>query len=114
VAFWVRDRLGMILSTLTVLSLGAFVFDPQNVIWNERLVPFWFITIHLSAGWLFGYSSSLLGASRSHRRLGRFSVQIGETRFSLSHGRRGAQPVPVAGQSRRAVDDDFVRQSTAE
>ncbi len=50
VAFWVRDRLGMILTTLTVLSIGAFVFDPQNVIWNERLVPFWFITIHLSAG----------------------------------------------------------------
>jgi len=55
VAFWVRDRLGMILTTLTVLSIGAYVFDPQNVIWNERLVPFWFITIHLSAGWLFGY-----------------------------------------------------------
>ncbi len=76
VAFWVRDRLGMILTTLTVLSIGAFVFDPQNVIWNERLVPFWFITIHLSAGWLFGYvlmrwakrrserTRSLLGADR--------------------------------------------------
>jgi len=38
VAFWVRDRLGMILTTLTVLSIGAYVFDPQNVIWNERLV----------------------------------------------------------------------------
>ena len=50
VAFIVRDRLGMILATLVVLSFGAFVFDPQSVIWNERIVPFWFITIHLSVG----------------------------------------------------------------
>ena len=55
VAFIVRDRLGMILSTLVVTSFLGFIFDPQSVIWNERLVPFWFLTIHLSAGWLFGY-----------------------------------------------------------
>jgi hypothetical protein len=54
-AFWVRDRLGMVLATLTVLSLAAYVLDPQSVILNERIVPFWFISIHLSAGWLFGY-----------------------------------------------------------
>ncbi|HVB19102.1 MAG TPA: hypothetical protein VNE22_02340, partial [Acidimicrobiales bacterium] len=51
-AFFVLDRLGMVLATLTVFSLAAFVLDPQSVIWNERLVPFWFLTIHLSAGWL--------------------------------------------------------------
>ena len=51
----VRDRLGMVLAMLTVLSFAAFVLDPQSVIWNERLVPFWFISIHLSAGWLVGY-----------------------------------------------------------
>ena len=55
VAFIVRDRLGMILSTLAGVSLLGFIFDPQSVIWNERIVPFWFLTIHLSAGWLFGY-----------------------------------------------------------
>lgn len=58
VAFIVRDRLGMVLASLTVLSLLAYVFDPQSVLWNERFVPFWFITIHLSAGWLFGYALS--------------------------------------------------------
>jgi hypothetical protein len=49
-AFAVRDRLGMILATLTVLALCTYVFDPQSVIWNERLVPFWFISIHLIVG----------------------------------------------------------------
>jgi len=58
VAFIVRDRLGMVLASLTVLSLLAYVFDPQSVLWNERFVPFWFITIHLSAGWLLGYAMS--------------------------------------------------------
>lgn len=50
-----RDRLGLVLSTLTVLSVVAFVFDPQGAIWNERLIPFWFISVHLVAGWLVGY-----------------------------------------------------------
>ena len=54
-AFVVRDRLGMVLGTLSVLSLVAFIVDPQSAIWNQRLIPFWFITIHLSAGWLVGY-----------------------------------------------------------
>jgi len=54
-AFAVRDRLGMILTSLVVVSLLAYVYDPQSVILNERIVPFWFISIHLSAGWLFGY-----------------------------------------------------------
>ena len=58
VAFAVRDRLGMVLATLVALSLLAFVYEPQSVIWNERLVPFWFISIHLLAGWLFAYPLS--------------------------------------------------------
>jgi hypothetical protein len=54
-ALIVRDRLGMVLATLSVLSLVAFVVDPQSAIWNQRLIPFWFISIHLVAGWLVGY-----------------------------------------------------------
>ena len=57
-AFIVRDRLGMVLASLTVVSFAGFTLDPQSVIWNERLVPFWFIMIHLSAGWLVGYPLS--------------------------------------------------------
>ena len=65
VAFIVRDRLGMVLATLVALSLVAFVYEPQSVIWNERLVPFWFISIHLIAGWLFAYP---LSRWAKHRR----------------------------------------------
>ncbi len=54
-AFFVRDRLGMVLAALTVGSFWAFALDPQSAIWDQRLMPFWYITIHLSVGWLFGY-----------------------------------------------------------
>lgn len=68
VAFWVRDRLGMVLVTLVGLSLLAFVLDPQSVIWNQRLVPFWFISIYLSAGWLVGYTLARWTALAKRRR----------------------------------------------
>ncbi|HUZ42625.1 MAG TPA: hypothetical protein VMU68_14690 [Acidimicrobiales bacterium] len=115
VAFWVRDRLGMILTTLAVLSIGAFVFDPQNVIWNERLVPFWYITIHLSAGWLFGYVLARW-VKRPANALGRISVQIGETRFSFAHEATSddAEPEPATPQvqgDRLFGDDVFAASS---
>ncbi len=50
-----RERLGMVLTAMTALALVAFVVDPQSVIWNQRLVPFWYIGIHLLAGWAVGY-----------------------------------------------------------
>jgi hypothetical protein len=76
-AFIVRSRLGMLLSTMTVLSLLAFTYDPQSAIWNERLVPFWFLTIHLMAGWLFGYVASLW----VHRRESDIDYELVEASF---------------------------------
>ncbi len=50
-----RNRLGVVLSLITVASLVAFVVDPQAAIWNERLIPFWYLGIHLLAGWFVGF-----------------------------------------------------------
>jgi len=55
VALIVRDRLGVFLTLVTAGSLVAYVFDPQSILFNERLSPFWFLGIHLLAGWLVGY-----------------------------------------------------------
>ena len=55
VALWTRERVGVLLSAGAIISLVAFVADPQSVIWNERLVPFWFLCVHLLSGWLVGY-----------------------------------------------------------
>jgi hypothetical protein len=45
----------MVLATLIILSFWAYVADPPSALFNQRLVPFWFLTIHLMAGWLVGY-----------------------------------------------------------
>jgi len=82
VAFSVRDRLGMILSTLVALSIVVYTYDPQSVIWNERLVPFWFITIHLAAGWLVGYVLARW-VGRRRAKNGAWEVQLGDRRFSF-------------------------------
>ncbi len=74
----VRDRLGMVLSLVTLASLVAYIFDPQSAIWNERLVPFWFIGIHLLAGWLVGY-----GAWRWVQRQRRIDLVL---QYSDDHG----------------------------
>jgi hypothetical protein len=71
VAVVVRDRLGVVLSLLTAGSFAAFVIDPQSVIWNERLIPFWYLGIHLLAGWLVGY-----GAWRWVERQRRFDLAM--------------------------------------
>ena len=75
-------------------------------------MPFWFITIHLSAGWLFGYTL-MRWAKRSPNKLGRFVVQIGESKFSFAHESTGGDaPVPVPVEARHAATDDtFVASS---
>jgi len=89
-AFFVFDRLGMVLATLTVFSLAAFVLDPQSVIWNERLVPFWFLTIHLSAGWLVGYVAWRFIEHRpSARRLRALRYREAEHVIHLDETRQG-------------------------
>ncbi|HEY5121543.1 MAG TPA: hypothetical protein VII84_08195, partial [Acidimicrobiales bacterium] len=57
VAVVTRNRLGVVLSMITLASLVAFVFDPQDAIWNERLIPFWYLGIHLLGGWVVGYGA---------------------------------------------------------
>ncbi len=52
-----RNRLGVVLSLITGASLVAFVVDPQAAIWNERLIPFWYLGIHLLGGWVVGFGA---------------------------------------------------------
>ena len=53
-AVLVRSRFGLTLSVLGTASALALVFDPQGSLYNVRLLPLWFISIYLMAGWAFG------------------------------------------------------------
>lgn len=82
-AVLVRDRLGLVLAGTTVASFWVFVLDPQSAIWNQRLIPFWFIAIHLLAGWLVAWP------------IARFWVRAGATRALPDPG-AGAPAAPGA------------------
>jgi hypothetical protein len=53
-AWATRSRFAVWLTTLTVLGAVAYVFDPQGSLWNERLLPFWFLGAWLTCGWTVG------------------------------------------------------------
>jgi hypothetical protein len=75
-AFALRDRVGIFLTVMATLSLVAYIADPQSVIWNERLVPFWFLSVYLSAAWLVGRAVAWLIA-RLHRAVWPLLLLVG-------------------------------------
>ncbi|NNN02637.1 MAG: hypothetical protein HKL87_01375 [Acidimicrobiaceae bacterium] len=88
VALVTRRRLGLLLAGWSVGSLVGFVVDPQSVIWNERLIPFWFIGIHLLAGWGV---ATLAAAWSAHlpRRWWRVEAEFEESLEVSDEGWRG-------------------------
>jgi hypothetical protein len=45
-----RRRLGEFFTVLAVLAVIAFRYMPQSILWNARVLPFWFCTLYLLAG----------------------------------------------------------------
>ena len=45
-----RRRMGEFLTIMAVLSRIAFRYMPQSILWNARVLPFWFLTLYLLAG----------------------------------------------------------------
>jgi len=45
-----RRRLGEFLAIMTLLAAVAFRYMPQSILWNARVLPFWFLGLYLLAG----------------------------------------------------------------
>lgn len=60
------SRFALVLSICALASGGAFILDPQGSLWNERLIPLWFISLYVLAGWLLG--TCLAASARWWRR----------------------------------------------
>jgi hypothetical protein len=45
-----RDRIGLVFSTTGVVAAGAVVNLPAGALWNERLLPFYYLSVYLVAG----------------------------------------------------------------
>jgi hypothetical protein len=44
-----RRRIGEFLTIMGLLSILAFRFMPQSILWNARVLPFWFLILYLLA-----------------------------------------------------------------
>ena len=44
-----RRRIGEFFSIVAVLAVLAFRFMPQSILWNNRVLPFWFLALYLLA-----------------------------------------------------------------
>jgi hypothetical protein len=45
-----RRRLGEFLAIMALLAGLAFRYMPQSILWNARVLPFWFLTLYLLGG----------------------------------------------------------------
>jgi hypothetical protein len=45
-----RRRIGEFFAIMALLSALAFRFMPQSILWNNRVLPFWFLSLYLLAG----------------------------------------------------------------
>ncbi|MDQ1421585.1 MAG: hypothetical protein QOJ52_3547, partial [Acidimicrobiaceae bacterium] len=45
-----RQKFGIVISIMAVLSVLIFRFAPQARLWNARVLPFWFLCLYLLAG----------------------------------------------------------------
>ncbi|MEI6701251.1 MAG: hypothetical protein WCL38_05810, partial [Actinomycetota bacterium] len=49
-----RSRFGIFITVLTIESAMAYRIDPQGAIFNDRLLPLYFLSLYLSAAWTLG------------------------------------------------------------
>jgi hypothetical protein len=60
--FW-RDRFGITFTAASLAAAAWYILEPQGTVWNERIIPFWFISNFLLVGWFAG--SIALRAARA-------------------------------------------------
>jgi hypothetical protein len=63
------SRFGLVLSAQAAIWSIAFVVDPQGSLWNERLLPLWYISVYLLAGWSVGVVVAAIARAIRRRRL---------------------------------------------
>ena len=98
VAWLKRSRFGIWLTTLTVLAGLAFRFDPQWSLWNERILPFWFLGAWLASGWLFGVAVVTAAQWWGRRTETRWIASVHLSRRTVA-SRPTRPPGPVAALS---------------
>ena len=72
------SRFGLVMAFQAVIWGIAFVVDPQGALWNERMLPFFYMSLYLLAGWGIGFLVAALARWYRRDRLERYEIAIGE------------------------------------
>lgn len=67
-ALGLRKRTGLVLFGLAALSAAAFRYVPQGRLWNARLLPFWFLSVYLLAGFAAAQAADIFARAASAAR----------------------------------------------
>lgn len=93
-----KSRFGMFILALTIESAMAYRLDPQGVLFNDRLLPLYFLCLYLSVAWTIG--ALLVLSARAWRRheVAAFAKKpLAKRRPADSTKQRGATSAAVLG-----------------
>jgi len=71
-----RDRFGVCVTVLGIVSAVGLMVDPQGSLYNVRLLPLWFISVYLLVGWGFAVVVSAVAVRFRRWRVRRWSEGV--------------------------------------
>jgi hypothetical protein len=104
------SRFAVTISSLGLVAALGFILAPQGSLWNERILPLWFISVYLMAGW--GAGELIAAVARRVRRF-RFERYLDGRRSRRPAAARWlpgavAGPLVAAGLALLAVVPQFI------
>ena len=78
-----QSRFALLMATQAAIWGLAFVLMPQGALWNERVLPLWYLSLYLLAGWTVGFGLGAAARWWRRDRLTRFERTANEGRMLL-------------------------------
>ena len=88
-----QSRFGLVMSAQAAVWGLAFVLMPQGALWNERVLPLWYISLYLLAGWTVGFGIAAAARWWRRDRTQRFEQAVAQGRLLA----RPHEPVGLPG-----------------
>jgi hypothetical protein len=116
-----RSRFGLTMTALGAAFALGEVFDPQGSLYNVRLLPMWFLSVYLLAGWAFAVGCVLAARAWRHAmqvRWERYEASLREPswvavappdRGDGADAVAGADPTPTVSSSGGPPPPSFPR-----
>ena len=92
-----QSRFALVMATQAAIWGLAFVLMPQGALWNERVLPLWYLSLYLLAGWTVGFGLGAAARWWRRDRLNRFERHATEGRLLLRPAQGPGLPGAIGG-----------------